>query len=68
MRKLVKRLLKKYHYPPEEADCALDIVLKQREEWSDNEDFVVAEPGAPFVKLYPEYAEESLQKAEEDEE
>ena len=38
MRKLVKRLLKKYHYPPEEAEYALDIVLKQCEEWTDDED------------------------------
>ena len=68
MRKLVKRLLKKYHYPPEEADYALDIVLKQCEEWSDNEDYVVAESSAPIVKLYPEYNEDSLQKAAEEEE
>ena len=38
MRKMVKRLLKKYKYPPEEAEHALDIVLKQCEEWSDEEE------------------------------
>lgn len=38
MRKMVKRLLKKYNYPPEEAEHALDIVLKQCEEWSDEEE------------------------------
>jgi type I restriction enzyme R subunit len=37
MRKMVKRLLKKYKYPPEEAEHAMDIVLKQCEEWA-NED------------------------------
>ena len=67
MRRLVKRLLKKYHYPPEEADYALDIVLKQCEEWSDNEDYVVAESSAPIVKLYPEMEETLPQAAEEDE-
>jgi type I restriction enzyme R subunit len=36
MRRLVKRLLKKYKYPPEESENAMDIVLKQCEEWSDN--------------------------------
>ena len=37
MRKIVKRLLKKYNYPPEEADNALDIVIKQCEQWSDTD-------------------------------
>ena len=37
MRRLVKRLLKRYKYPPEEADDALEIVLKQCEEWTDEE-------------------------------
>jgi type I restriction enzyme R subunit len=32
----VKRLLKKYKYPPEESENAMEIVLKQCEEWSDN--------------------------------
>ena len=36
MRSLVKRLLKKYKYPPEESENAMEIVLKQCEEWSDN--------------------------------
>lgn len=42
MRKMVKRLLKKYKYPPEEADNALEIVLKQCEEWTDDEDTEIA--------------------------
>lgn len=38
MRRLVKRLLKKYKYPPEEAEDAMNIVLKQCEQWADNQD------------------------------
>ncbi|MBR1941178.1 MAG: type I restriction endonuclease subunit R [Bacteroidaceae bacterium] len=53
MRKLVKRLLKKYHYPPEQAEYALDIVLKQCEEWTDDEDYAVAGDGV--VKMYTMY-------------
>ena len=37
MRRLIKRLLKKYKYPPEEEQNALDIVLKQCEQWADVE-------------------------------
>ena len=36
MRKIVKRLLKKYKYPPEGYDCALKTVIKQCELWADN--------------------------------
>lgn len=43
MRKMVKRLLKKYHYPPEEAANALETVIRQCEQWADNEN-VVSEP------------------------
>lgn len=35
MRRLVKRLLKQYKYPPEEAEGALNVVLKQCEQWVD---------------------------------
>ena len=37
MRRLVKRLLKQYKYPPEEAEGAMNIVLKQCEQWSENQ-------------------------------
>jgi type I restriction enzyme R subunit len=37
MRRLIKRLLKKYKYPPEEEQNAMDIVLKQCEQWADIE-------------------------------
>lgn len=36
MRRLVKRLLKKYKYPPEEAEDAMNDVLRQCEQWVDN--------------------------------
>lgn len=35
MRSKVKRLLKKYHYPPEEEQSALEIVIRQCEQWAD---------------------------------
>ena len=37
MRRMIKHLLKKYHYPPEEAVNALETVIKQCEQWTDNE-------------------------------
>ena len=36
MRTLIKRLLKKYNYPPEKAKDALEIVMKQCEQWAEN--------------------------------
>ena len=35
MRSKVKRLLKKYHYPPEEEQSALETVIHQCEQWAD---------------------------------
>ncbi|NLB90001.1 MAG: type I restriction endonuclease subunit R [Clostridiales bacterium] len=35
MRIMVKRLLKKYKYPPDEANGAVDIVIRQCELWAD---------------------------------
>lgn len=40
MRRLVKRLLKKYKYPPEEAEDAMNVVLKQCEQWAEHPDAV----------------------------
>lgn len=37
MRKMIKRLLKKYKYPPEEAANALETVIRQCTKWADNE-------------------------------
>ncbi len=36
MRRLVKRLLKRYKYPPEEEKNAMEIVLRQCEQWADD--------------------------------
>jgi type I restriction enzyme R subunit len=36
MRRMVKKLLKKYDYPPEEVEGALEFVIKQCEQWADN--------------------------------
>jgi type I restriction enzyme R subunit len=38
MRRLVKRLLKHYNYPPEDAEDAMNTVLKQCEQWAENQD------------------------------
>ena len=36
MRRIVKRLLKKYKYPPEGQEAALETIMTQCEMWSDN--------------------------------
>ena len=40
MRRLVKRLLKKYKYPPEGMEDAVKTVISQCEMWTDNYDYV----------------------------
>ena len=37
MRSKVKRLLKKYKYPPEEEQSALETVIRQCEQWADSD-------------------------------
>lgn len=39
MRRAIKRLLKKYKYPPDEQRDALDTVMAQCETWADNQTF-----------------------------
>ena len=41
MRVLVKRLLKKYKYPPEGATKALETVMRQCDHWADDEENVM---------------------------
>ena len=36
MRKMVKRLLKRYKYPPEGVEDAMDTIIRQCEQWVDN--------------------------------
>lgn len=38
MRRMVKRLLKKHKYPPENYDTAISTVISQCEMWTDNMD------------------------------
>ena len=38
MRRIVKRMLKKYKYPPEDAENAMETVLQQCEQWAENND------------------------------
>ena len=40
MRVMVKRLLKKYKYPPEGAQAALETVMRQCDHWADEEENV----------------------------
>lgn len=35
MRSIVRRLLKKYDYPPKEIKEALEVVLKQCQRWTE---------------------------------
>ena len=41
MRVMVKRLLKKYKYPPEGAEKALETVMRQCDHWADDEENIV---------------------------
>ena len=45
MRKMVKRLLKKHDYPPEDYDFAINTVISQCELWTDNSD-------APYMEKH----------------
>ena len=51
MKVLVKRLLKKYKYPPENCEEALDIVMRQCDNWADNADNFVSPSLAPVFGL-----------------
>ena len=62
MRVLVKRLLKKYKYPPEGQEQALQVVMEQCNKWADDEDNVVS-----MNAHYPEYEEPMMMAAESDE-
>ena len=41
MRVMVKRLLKKYKYPPEGAQAALETVMRQCDHWADSDENVI---------------------------
>ena len=52
MRRLVKRLLKKYNYPPEKVADALETVLRQCEQWADNDDYNEPQNVVSMPKTY----------------
>ena len=49
MRKMVKRLLKKYKYPPEQYESAIETVISQCEMWTDNADMQYTTMGAKWL-------------------
>ena len=59
MRVLVKRLLKKYKYPPEGQEQALQVVMEQCNKWADDESNVVN-----MEVEYPPYQEPLMMAAE----
>lgn len=61
MRRMIKHLLKKYHYPPEEAANALETVIKQCEQWTDNEQEIYSTKSA---KMYEIHEDDILMAAE----
>ncbi len=58
MRKMVKRLLKKYDYPPEDYDFAISTVISQCELWTDNADNPVTGIGEKDKKIIYKYPTE----------
>ena len=60
MRKMVKRLLKKYKYLPEDYDFAINTVISQCELWTDN-----VEPQKE-AKIYKYVSEIELDKVAQD--
>ena len=65
MRKMVKRLLKKHNYPPEDYDIAISTVISQCEMWTDymetvpgSDETSADEPGYRFAPLPSQMAAE----------
>ena len=61
MRRMIKHLLKKYHYPPEEAANALETVIKQCEQWTDNDQENYSTKSAKMYEIH----EDEIQMAAE---
>ena len=51
MRVLVKRLLKKYKYPPEGQEQALQVVMEQCNKWADDDSNVAYQPLAEEIPM-----------------
>ncbi|QCX34698.1 type I restriction endonuclease subunit R [Caloramator sp. E03] len=60
MRTIIKRLLKKYNYPPKQAEKAMDIVMKQVEKMCENEVEEMEEDDNIAAGLVAEVREEYL--------
>ena len=52
MRMMIKRLLKKYKYPPEGMEDALETVMTQCELWTDHNDMGVTAPTVPAASVH----------------
>ena len=67
MRVRVKRLLKKYHYPPEGQAKALETVMAQYNKWADDEGNFYDEDETQesnLIDLYPIVESQKLMAAE----
>lgn len=75
MRTIIRRLLKKYDYPPEQAREALNIVMKQVELMCSNEaavfeedlDYIAAKTTDCEVDIITDYQDDDIEFAAEDE-
>ena len=61
MRRMIKFLLKRYRYPPEEAVNALETVINQCEQWTDNEQ---ENSSTKSAKMYEIHEDDILMAAE----
>lgn len=67
MRVMVKRLLKKYKYPPEKCEKALEVVMRQCDHWADNEENLEStKPTMTVIKSYTLDEYPSMMAAESD--
>ena len=66
MRMMIKKLLKKHKYPPEEMDDAVQTVMTQCELWADNMDEAEEREGIAY--FFPDKRKEEVTLAAEDEE
>ena len=67
MRKMVKRLLKKYDYPPENYEFAISTVISQCELWTDYADMILPETRPEYKAVtYSFQPDEELSMAAEE--
>lgn len=66
MRRLVKRLLRKYKYPPEGVTDAMETIIKQCELWTDNATNSEADTRRELAKEYSFHQQEPMSMAAED--